>query len=157
MAQAIHGLARLAFVAALLLATAAVAEEKKLSSFAPLLQTLWPEAFARGITRTTFDRAFASLTPDPRVAATTRRQPEFGAPVGTYINRMASAARIENAAREEVQWSRTLEAIEQQYGVDRWIVVALWGIETSFGANTGGFDAIRSLATLALSDYRPDY
>jgi lytic murein transglycosylase len=157
MAQATHCLARLAFIAALLLASPALAQEKKLSSFAPLLQTLWPEASARGITRTTFDAAFAGLTPDPRVSGTTRRQPEYGAPVGIYINAMASAARIENAARKAAQWSRTLDAIERQYGVDRWIVVALWGIETSFGANTGGFDVIRSLATLALSDYRPDY
>jgi len=37
---------------------------------------------------------------DPRVSGTTRRQPEYGAPVGIYINRMASAARIENAARK---------------------------------------------------------
>ena len=157
MAQATHCLARLAFIAALFLASPALAQEKKLSSFAPLLQTLWPEASARGITRTIFDAAFAGLTPDPRVSGTTRRQPEYGAPVGIYINRMASAARIENAARKAAQWSRTLDTIERQYGVDRWIVVALWGIETSFGANTGGFDVIRSLATLALSDYRPDY
>src|SRR6185436_18667847 len=95
--------------------------------------------------------------PDPRVSGTTRRQPEYGAPVGIYINRMASAARIENAARKAAQWSRTLDTIERQYGVDRWIVVALWGIETSFGANTGGFDVIRSLATLVVAGYRPNY
>lgn len=157
MAQAIHRLAQLAFVAALFLASSAFAEEKKLLSFGPLLEALRPQAAAHGITRKTFDAAFAGLTPDPRVTATTRRQPEYGAPVGTYINRMASAARIESAAHKAAAWSRTFDAIEQQYGVDRWIVVALWGIETSFGANTGGFDVIRSLATLSLSDYRPDY
>src|SRR4029077_4212509 len=164
MAQAIHGrsvccVAWAALVAALFLTVPARAQERPGSSpsFAPFLQALWPEAAARGITRTTFDAAFAGLTPDPRVSGTTRRQPEYGAPVGAYISRMASAARIENAARKAAAWSRTLDAIERQYGVDRWIVVALWGIETSFGANTGGFDVIRSLATLALSDYRPDY
>ena len=135
----------------------AQAQQKVPASFEPLLGWLWPEAQARRITRKTFDAAFSGLTPDARVAATTRRQPEYGAPVGTYINRMASPARIENAARKAAEWSRTLDAIERQYGVDRWIIVALWGIETSFGANTGGFDVIRSLATLALSDYRPGY
>src|SRR5436190_19715017 len=164
MAQAIHGrsvccVAWAALVAASFLAVPALAQEKPTSppSFGPFLQALWPEAAARGIARETFDSAFAGLTPDPRVAATTRRQPEYGAPVGSYIDRMASAARIASAARKAAEWSRTLDAVERQYGVDRWIVVALWGIETSFGSNTGGFDVIRSLATLALSDYRPDY
>ncbi|TMI99245.1 MAG: lytic murein transglycosylase [Alphaproteobacteria bacterium] len=164
MAQAIHWrsiccLAWVALVAALFPIAPALAQEKPSapSSFAPLLGTLWPEAAARGVTRKTFDAAFAGLTPDPRVAATTRRQPEYGAPVGRYIDRMASPARIANAMRKAAEWARTLDAIEAQYGVDRWIVVALWGIETSFGSNTGGFDVIRSLATLALSDYRPDY
>src|SRR6185295_5406001 len=146
---------RLALAAALVLCVARADAQE--AGFAPFLQRLWPDAAARGITRKTFDLAFTGLMPDPRVAATTVRQPEYGTPVGTYINRMASAARIEGAARKAAEWKHTLEAIEQQYGVDRWIVVALWGIETSFGANNGGFDVIRSLATLALSEYRPAY
>jgi lytic murein transglycosylase len=127
------------------------------SSFEPLLAALWPDAQARGISRKTFDLAFAGLTPDPRVAAATTHQPEYGTPVGTYVNRMASAARIEGAARKAHEWKHTLDAIEKQYGVDRWIVLSLWGIETSFGTNTGGFDVIRSLATLVVIGYRPDY
>ena len=150
------------FLVRLLLAVVALsahahAEQKAPSSFATFLDALWPDASARGVTRQTFDTAFAGVTFDVRVTATTRRQPEYNAAVGSYIDRMASAARIQNASRRAAEWSRTLDAIERQYGVDRWIVVALWGIETSFGANTGGFDVIRSLATLALSDYRPDY
>lgn len=126
-------------------------------SFEPLLQTLWPDAQGRGISRKTFDLAFAGLTPDPRVAAATVRQPEYGTPVGTYLRRIASAARIEGTARLAREWKHTLDAIEKQYGVDRWIILALWGIETSFGANSGGFDVIRSLATLVVIGYRPDY
>src|SRR5438128_1751897 len=149
------------FLVRLLLAVVALSAhahaEWRAPSFATFLETLRPDASARGVTRKTFDAAFAGLTPDVRVTATTRRQPEYNAAVGSYIDRMASAARIQNAARKAAEWSRTLDAIERQYGVDRWIIVALWGIETSFGANTGGFDVIRSLATLALSDYRPDY
>jgi membrane-bound lytic murein transglycosylase B len=132
-------------------------QPKTPSSFEPLLQTLWPDAQARGISRKVFDLAFAGLTPDPRVAATTVRQPEYGTPIGTYLGRIASAARIEGAARKEREWKHTLDAIEKQYGVDRWIILALWGIETSFGANSGGFDVIRSLATLVVIGYRPDY
>ncbi len=134
----------------------AAAQEKPIE-VKPFLDALWPDAAMRGITRKTFDAAFAGFTPDQRVIATTTRQPEYGTAVGTYVNRMASAARIEGAARKAAEWKHTLDAIEKQYGVDRWIILALWGIETSFGTNTGGFDVIRSLATLSLSSYRPDY
>jgi membrane-bound lytic murein transglycosylase B len=145
-------------LALMLVAVLCVSAHAQVSpSFEPFLRTLWPDAQSRGISRKTFDLAFAGLTPDPRVAATTTRQPEYGTPAGTYVNRMASAARIEGAARKEREWTHTLDAIEKQYGVDRWIVLSLWGIETSFGTNTGGFDVIRSLATLVVIGYRSEY
>ncbi len=127
------------------------------ATFKAYVQALRPDAAARGITRETFDAAFAGLTADERVAATTRRQPEYNSAVGAYIDRMASAPRIAGAARKAAEWSQTLAAIEQRYGVDRWIILAIWGMETSFGANTGGFDIIRSLATLAQIGYREAY
>ena len=149
-------LVRLMLVAAL--CGPAHAQQPKLpASFAPLLVSLWPDAQARGISRATFDLAFAGLAPDPRVAALTARQLEYGVPVATYLARIASPPRIEGAARKARDWKPTLDAVEKQYGVDRWIILALWGIETSFGANNGGFDVIRSLATLVAVGYRADY
>jgi membrane-bound lytic murein transglycosylase B len=147
----------LALFAALCAQAFAQDRPKTPESFAPLIASLWPDAQARGISRKVFDLAFAGLTPDPRVAALTVRQPEYGAPVAAYLARIASAGRIEGAARKARDWKPTLDTIERQYGVDRWIILALWGIETSFGANNGGFDAIRSLATLTAIGYRPDY
>src|SRR5436305_878490 len=93
------GRGTIGFLARLLLAVAAFcaqahAVQRAPSRFAPFLEVLWPDASARGISRKTFDAAFASLTPDARVSATTRRQPEYNAPVGSYINRMVSAMRI---------------------------------------------------------------
>lgn len=126
-------------------------------SFAPLIASIWPEAQARGISRKAFDLAFAGLTPDPRVAALTTRQLEYGISVATYLARIASQARIEGVTRRSRDWKPTLDAIEKKYGVDRWFILTLWGIETSFGANSGGFDVIRSLATLVAMNYRADY
>jgi len=147
----------LALFMALCAQTSAQDKPRVPESFAPLIAALWPDAQGRGISRKTFDLAFAGLTPDARVAALTVRQPEYGAPVADYLARIASQARIEGAARKAREWKPTLDAIEKQYGVDRWIVLALWGIETSFGANSGGFDVIRSLATLMAIGYRSDY
>jgi membrane-bound lytic murein transglycosylase B len=151
---------RLALVAvfASVAATATAQDPPKApATFAPLLQKLWPEAEAKGISRKTFDQAFAGLTPDPRVAATTRKQPEYNSGVGTYVSVIASPKRIAGATAKAAQWRHTLNAIEQEYGVDRWIILAIWGIETSFGANPGGFDVIRSIATLMSIGYREPY
>jgi len=146
-----------ALIAFLALLSANAAAQERPKDVAAFLQALWPDAQARGVSRKTFDAALTNLTIDPRVAASTLRQPEFGRPVGAYVNGIATPQRISLAAAKAAQWAHTLGAIEQQYGVDRWTLLAIWGIETSFGTNKGGFDVIRSLATLALSSYRPDF
>jgi lytic murein transglycosylase len=127
------------------------------ATFDAFLQELWPDAQAKGVARATFDKAFAGLTPDPRVIAATRRQPEYGKPVGDYVNAIASKARIEAGKGKASEWAKTLAAVEQKYEVDRFILLGLWGIETSFGAEKDHWDIVRSLATLAQARYRHPY
>ena len=64
------------------------------ASFSAFLDALWPEAAHKGITRATFDVAFAGLTPDPNVLAAMRREPEYGTPMGAYLGGLVSPARI---------------------------------------------------------------
>jgi membrane-bound lytic murein transglycosylase B len=127
------------------------------ATFEPFLRQLWPGAQSRGISRATFDHAFAGLTPDARVIAATQRQPEYGKPVGVYINSIASQARVTAGQRKATQWSDTLGVVEIRFAVDRWTVMGIWGIETSFGEEKDRWDIIRSLATLAQSGYRHPY
>jgi membrane-bound lytic murein transglycosylase B len=127
------------------------------ASFEAFLQELWPEAERKGVTRSTFDQAFAGVTPDPRVIMLTRNQPEYGKPVGTYIETMASQARIDAGLRQATQQSSVLDAVEQRFGVDRWVILAIWGIETSFGAEPIRWDIIRSLSTFAQAHYRDPF
>jgi lytic murein transglycosylase len=126
-------------------------------SFTSFLQELWPDAQARDISRAAFDVAFAGLMPDPSVIAATQRQPEYGKPVGTYVNAVASKARIEAGGAKAAEWARTFDIVERRYSVDRWVLLGLWGIETSYGAEKDRFDVIRSLATLASAHYRDPY
>ncbi|MFZ0069434.1 MAG: lytic murein transglycosylase, partial [Pseudolabrys sp.] len=63
----------------LFLQGAARAQEQ---SFAAFATELWPDAQAKGISRATFDTALKGVTPDERVIAATKRQPEYGKPVG---------------------------------------------------------------------------
>ncbi|MEM3019199.1 MAG: lytic murein transglycosylase, partial [Candidatus Bathyarchaeia archaeon] len=87
----------------------------------------------------------------------TRRQPEYGKPAGEYVNSIASPARIKAGLRKAEEWRTTLDAIEKKYKVERWILLAIWGMETSYGAVKDKWDVIRSLATLAHNNYRHPY
>ena len=119
-------------------------------SFAAFEAALWPDAQAKGITRETFDLALKGVTPDQRVIAATKRQPEYGKPVGVYVNDLASRGRIANGQRKAKEWAKTFDAVEKKFGVERWVLIALWGIETDYGAEKDHWDVFRSLATLGL-------
>src|SRR5215831_6986534 len=127
-------------------------------AFVAFLQELWPDARAKGVTRQTFDLAFAGVAPDPRIMPITQRQPEFGQSVGAYIANFASKSRIEAGIRKAAEHGATLEAVEREFGVDRFLVLAIWGVETNYGNMRGDrWDVIRSLATLAQARWRHPY
>src|SRR5262249_21720577 len=126
-------------------------------AFVAFLNELWPDARAKGVTRATFDLAFAGVVPDPRIMPITQRQPEFGQSVGAYIANFASKARIEGGIRKAAEHAATLEAVEREFGVDRWLVLAIWGVETNYGNMRDRWDVIRSLATLAQARWRHPY
>lgn len=139
-----------------LLASAAQAQPGA-ADFHAFLDKLWIDAKAQGVSRATFDLAFAGVTPNPRVMAVTRRQPEYIKPAGAYVNSIASPDRAAAGARKEKQWHQTFDAVEKKFGVDRYIILAIWGMETSYGADKDHWDVIRCLATLAFAQYRAPY
>ena len=125
--------------------------------FSGFLAGLWPEAHRHGVSRQTFDTAFASVTPDPAVIEKTHRQAEFVKPIGDYLTSAVSTKRIETGKAKASDWGRWIAKAEADYGVDRYVVLGVWGLETNFGANPGNDYVIRSLATLAYARYRGDY
>jgi lytic murein transglycosylase len=126
-------------------------------AFQRFLAQLWKDAQAQGISRATFYKAFAGIAPDPRVIATTKRQPEYNKPAGAYVNDIASPQRVRDGLRKEAQWRATFDAVETKFRVERWVLLAIWGMETSYGALKDKWDGIRSLATLAFAQYRHPY
>jgi len=150
---------RLAVLALLVVAFCggAHAQNSSQQSFATFLDELWPDAQAKGITRSNFDLAFRGVTPDPRVIAATKRQPEYGKPFGNYVNAVASKRRVADGQQKAIQWSKTFDAVEKRFGVERWVLLALWGIETDFGAEKDRWDVFRSLSTLGYVRYRHPY
>ena len=123
-----------------------------LDKFKAFVPALWPDAEKKGVSRALFERAFAGLEPDAEIFELMANQPEHVATPWDYLNRLASEKRIETGRQKLAEHGDLLAAIEARYGVDRRIVVAVWGIESSFGVAPGSRSVIRSLATLAAGD-----
>ena len=125
--------------------------------FRDFVSGLWPEAQQKGVTRETFDLAMRGVTPDDRVVAATKKQPEYGKPVGDYIGALASRSRVGRGEQKAREWAKTFDAVEKKFEVERWVLLALWGMETDFGAAKDRWDVFRSLSTLDYVNYRHPY
>jgi lytic murein transglycosylase len=119
------------------------------TGFQEFLQSLWPLAEEKRVTRGTFDAAFAGLLPDPAEPAASNSQAEFDKPLKSYLDEAVSPRRIARGRECLHRWQGELQQIERRFGVPREILLAAFGIETDFGKAKGEKDVIRSLATLA--------
>lgn len=131
----------------------AAAQEAGLAAF---VEGLWPQAQARGVSRATFDAAFDGVTANPALLRETHAQTEFTRTAGDYLTGAVNAARVAEARRQAQRWGDTLADIERRTGVDRWVTLGVWGMESNFGKSMGGQNVIRSLATLAAARHRGD-
>jgi membrane-bound lytic murein transglycosylase B len=121
---------------------------------AAFFEALWPAAQARGVTRDTFERAAASFGPDPDVLQLALNQPEQVKTPGSYLSELISETRIATGRQKAIEHAALLAALESAYGVDRRVLLAVWGVESAYGTAKGSRSVIRSLATLAMSDAR---
>ncbi|HET7413062.1 MAG TPA: lytic murein transglycosylase [Pararhizobium sp.] len=131
-----------------------------------LKSDLWPEAHQRGISASTFNKAFAGISLDwslpdlvpPGTKPPKRReqsQAEFRAPGAYFSERGLRRLAAEGRALDQ-RWSKTIARIEAKYGVPGRILLAIWGRETGFGAAAIPDSAVRVLATKAFMSMRKD-
>ena len=103
---------------------------------------------AKGISQQAIASGLAGVTLDPSVLNRDRSQKVFSQTFEEFSGRMVPP-RLERGSNRLKQYGSVLSRIEQTYGVPGEVLVAIWGLETDFGVNTGKFGTIRSLATLA--------
>lgn len=111
-------------------------------------------AQAQGIRASTLNAAFAGVAFDEDVIRRDRNQSEFSKTIWQYLESAASNTRIANGKKALTTQTRTLDAIERRYGVEKEVVVAIWGLESAYGAFRGSNDVVQSLATLAYEGRR---
>jgi lytic murein transglycosylase len=127
------------------------------SDFQGCLQRLYPAAAKRGIPKQAYDAYTRDLTPDLKIMDLVDAQPEFTLAFWDYLDRLVGEERIQRG-RELLQQHRAVfDAMEQQYGVDRYVIAAIWGIESKYSTMMGERPVLRSTATLACVGRRQDY
>ena len=111
-------------------------------------------ALAAGIRANTFDNAFRGVKYNKSIIERDRDQPEFTKQIWEYLDTAVSRTRIANGKAALSKHKALLRRIEERYGVDKEIVVAIWGLETAYGARRGSTPTIEALASLAYDPRR---
>jgi membrane-bound lytic murein transglycosylase B len=139
-----------------LLASGPAFADAKFEAF--IQNSIWPQVKAAGISRALFDEAFAGITePDEAVLKLAKTQPEFTSTTSEYLAKAVTPIRIESGQAMKVENAKLLSAIEKKYGVDRHILLGIWGMESNFGKDKGSMSVMRSLATLIYAGRKRDY
>ncbi len=123
--------------------------------FGGWLQAFKTEAAAQGVSQNAIQASLNGVTYDPAIIARDHAQGVFKQSFEQFSGRMVPP-RMARAKNKMLQYGSILSRIETQFGVPGEVIVAIWGLETDFGADNGKFPTIRSLATLAYDCRRPD-
>lgn len=151
----------LMLVCLVMVASASPLRAQDQQGFTTYVQSLWPKAAERGVSRGTFDRVTSGLVISERVVALDRDN--LGSPASAnqpippfapYLAKHVDASRINGGRRVHERLLPLLSRIEAQTGVPSNIMIAIYGHETSYGRVTGGFDLPQALATLAYEGRR---
>ncbi|MEQ1890893.1 MAG: lytic murein transglycosylase, partial [Alphaproteobacteria bacterium] len=126
-------------------------------SFAQWLITFRAEAAGQGIRPEILDAALRDVRPVEKVVTRDRNQAEFTLDFATYRDRVLTPANIAAGRRKLVQNGPLLAAVAAKYGVQQRFIVAIWGIETRYGAVKPTMPVIPALATLAYDGRRPAF
>src|SRR4051812_45677782 len=127
------------------------------ANFESCLEGMWPLAAKRNISRASFDKFTNGLTPELRIMDLMDAQPEFTKAFWDYLDILVNDARIANGRDILAKNKAVFDKVEKQYGVDRFIITAIWGVESNYGTLGGDRPVLRSTATLACVGRRQSY
>ncbi|AZG77468.1 lytic murein transglycosylase [Methylocystis rosea] len=119
------------------------------AGFSQWLDEVKREAAAEGVSQRTLDAALAGVTYDHAVIGRDRGQRIFHQSFEKFSSRLVTPGRLSKARALLQRHAALLAQIEARYGVPRAALVAIWGLETGFGADNGRFRTMQALATLA--------
>ncbi|MEP3919057.1 lytic murein transglycosylase [Ascidiaceihabitans sp.] len=131
--------------------TEPVASTAGLRKWAKEFQT---RAESEGIDPDLIASVFKDAVYDEKIIKRDRNQSEFTKTIWDYLDTAVSDVRVSNGRTALRRHEKTLQAIEKKFGVDKEVVVAVWGLESAYGSFRGSNNTLNSLATLAYDGRR---
>ena len=138
------------------LMTAAAIREAA-ANFNNCVAGMWPDAARRGISQESFQRFTAGLEPDLRIMDLMDSQPEFTKAIWEYLDILVNDNRLAKGREILAKYKPQFDAVEKAYGVDRYIIASIWGIESNYSTQMGDRNVVQSTATLACVGRRQKY
>jgi lytic murein transglycosylase len=124
------------------------------ADFQDCLANLQSQAAAQGISAQTFRAATAGISYDEKVLELSQAQPEFKTPIWDYMAALVDEERVDDGKAAMREHAQALVNAESRYGVDRYTIAAVWGVESNFGKNLGKMPLVQSFATLICANHR---
>jgi membrane-bound lytic murein transglycosylase B len=127
------------------------------ANFSNCVASMWPDAVRRNVSQASFQRFTAGLTPDLRIMDLMDSQPEFTKSIWDYLDILVNDNRLAKGRETLAKYKPQFDAAEKTYGVDRYAIAAIWGIESNYSSQIGDRSVLQSTATLACIGRRQKY
>jgi len=129
-----------------------------LADFSSCTKALEADAARSGVSHKTVAAAFNNLTADSKILELENAQPEFETPIWDYLAALVDDERVRDGKAAMAANAKALALAERRFGVSKFVVAAIWGVESNFGRKMGDRPLVQSLATLACTgSRRPQY
>ncbi|MFZ5673085.1 MAG: lytic murein transglycosylase [Pseudomonadota bacterium] len=126
-----------------------------LASFESCVKAVRAEVLKAGIKPDIVNAAFKGIAFDEKAVRFSRTQPEYRLAIWDYMAFLVDEARLVDGARMMRTHDKTLRAVERAYGVNRFVLAALWGIESNYGREKGDFFLPHALPNVACGGKKP--
>src|ERR1700749_352384 len=127
------------------------------ANFDSCVASMWPDAARRNISQANFQRFTTGLTPDLRIMDLMDSQPEFTRSIWDYLDVLVNDDRLTKGREILARYKPQFDATEKAYGVDRYTIAAIWGIESNYSTQMGDRSVLQSTATLPCIGRRQNY
>ena len=127
------------------------------ANFENCVASMWPDAARRNISQQSFQRFTAGLEPDLRIMDLMDSQPEFTKSIWDYLDILVNDNRLAKGREILATYKPQFDAVEKAYGVDRYTIAAIWGIESNYSTQMGDRNVLQSTATLSCIGRRQKY
>jgi lytic murein transglycosylase len=142
---------------AVVIATCMFVNPTAASTFEKCVAGIRAEVLGAGVRADIVNAAFRNIKFDEKAVRFSRTQPEYRLAIWDYMASLVDDARIADGLKMMKIHEQTLRDVEKAYGIDRFILAALWGVESDYGQEMGVFFLPHALPNVACAGRKPAF